>query len=87
MSKRVYQEVQAIRKAQDILEAVTIAQRAGYAGVKFRCILTTGSYKHSRYTTDKEDLIINVCKKYGFRYYRGNDAPHGGKLGKYILVW
>lgn len=74
------------RSKKEVLKTLCSYNKSRPCYVVFRPIGTTGSNRYARYTVDHTDDIINACKALGLVYEIGNDAPKGGKLGKFLKV-
>ena len=74
------------RSKKEVLKGLCSYNEKRPCYVVFRPVGVTGSLRYARYTVDHSDDIINACKALGLIYETGNDAPKGGKLGKFINV-
>lgn len=62
--------------------------RTAVAGVpeKVRPISIVGHNTYSQYSVDHTEQYCDYLRKLGVSYSIGNDAPRGGKLGKFIAI-
>ena len=82
---RIY-EYGTVRSKKEVLTALCSYNEKRPCYVVFRPIGITGSLRYAKYTVDHTDDILNACKALGLKYEVGNDAPRGGKTGKFIKV-
>lgn len=74
------------RSKKEVLKALESYKEKRPCYVVFRPVGVTGSLRYAKYTVDHSDDIIAACELLGYEYETGNDAPRGGKTGKYIKV-
>lgn len=82
---RIY-EYGTPRSKKEVLKGLESYKEKGSCYVVFRPVGITGSKRYAKYTVDHTDDIVNACELLGLGYETGNDAPKGGKLGKFIKV-
>lgn len=54
--------------------------------IKIRPVLISGSGRFSKYSVDHTKKYTDYLESKGINYQIGNDAPRGGKKGKYIEI-
>lgn len=74
------------RSKKEVLKGLNSYKGKQPCYVMFRPVGVTGSLRYAKYTVDHTDDIIAACDVMGYEYETGNDAPKGGKTGKYIKV-
>jgi len=65
------------------IEAVEIIKRQPNTTINFQS--WTGSGRHIRLVSHEEE-ILDLIKKFRYKYKRGNNSPRGGKDGEFISI-
>lgn len=84
----ITKEETKMKKAKYQIMLEEAIYRTAVAGVpeKVRPISMVGHNTYSQYSVDHTEQYCAYLKKLGVSYSIGNDAPRGGKLGKFIAI-
>ena len=65
------------------IETIELIKRQNNTAINFQS--WAGSGGHVRIVSYEEE-ILDLLKKFGYKYRRGNNAPRGGRNGKFISI-